>query len=257
MGFERSYPVGGQTYPRKVDAAIAGTLSGVAVSLSKFGNDLRLLAHLREVEEPFEEEQIGSSAMPYKRNPMRAERICAVARHVITLAQDPAATAAAQWLERTLDDSANRRLSIPDAYLSLDGALVLAENVASGLTVHHAVIRRHLEEHLPFMAMETLLMRATQAGGDRQALHERIRRHALAAAGRMKEGHESDLVARIAGDEAFSLDEAELERLLDPTRFVGRAPEQVDRFLDEWVAPLLGRLGAEADRLVGAPDVRV
>jgi len=257
MGFERSYPVGGQTYPRKVDAAIAGTLAGVAASLSKFGNDLRLLAHLREVEEPFEEEQIGSSAMPYKRNPMRAERICAVARHVITLAQDPVATAAAQWLERTLDDSANRRLSIPDAYLSLDGALVLAENVASGLTVHPAVVRRHLEEHLPFMAMETLLMRATEAGGDRQALHERIRRHALAAAGRMKEGHENDLVARIAGDEAFGLGEAELERLLDPARFVGRAPEQVDRFLDEWVDPLLGRLGAEADRLVGAPDVRV
>ncbi|MEX0842935.1 MAG: adenylosuccinate lyase, partial [Gemmatimonadota bacterium] len=175
LGFPRSYGVSGQTYPRKVDMGVLATLAGIGASLSKFGNDLRLLAHLREVEEPFEEEQIGSSAMPYKRNPMRAERICALARHVITLAQDPAHTAATQWLERTLDDSANRRLSIPDAFLTLDGTLTLAENVAGGLRVHPAVVRRNLEEHLPFMGMEALLMRAVQKGGDRQELHERIR----------------------------------------------------------------------------------
>ncbi len=208
MGFADQYGVSGQTYPRKVDQALQATLAGAAASISKFGHDLRLLAHLREVEEPFEAEQIGSSAMPYKRNPMRAERICALARHVITLAQDPAFTAATQWLERTLDDSANRRLSIPDAYLTLDGALVLVENVARGLVVHPAVVARNLEEHLPFMATETLLMHATAAGGDRQELHERIRRHAHAAAAEMKAGRPSDLVARIAGDNAFAMDAA-------------------------------------------------
>ncbi len=257
MGFDERYGVSGQTYPRKVDQAVLQTLAGVAASLSKFGNDLRLLAHLREVEEPFEEEQIGSSAMPYKRNPMRAERICALTRHVIVLAQDPAHTAATQWLERTLDDSANRRLSVPDAFLALDGALVLAENVAAGLTVHPAVIRRNLEEHLPFMGMETLLMQATAAGGDRQELHERIRRHALAAAGKMKEGLPSDLLDRVAADDAFGLDRGELEALLDPARFTGRAPEQVDAFLAEWVEPVVARLVAEAGAVVAPPEVRV
>jgi len=257
MGFSRSYPVSGQTYPRKVDQAVLATLAGIAASLSKQGNDLRLLAHLREVEEPFEEEQIGSSAMPYKRNPMRAERICALARHVITLSQDPAHTAATQWLERTLDDSANRRLSIPDAFLTLDGALVLAENVALGLQVHPAVVRSNLEEHLPFMAMETVLMHASQAGGDRQELHERIRRHSLAAAARMKEGEAGDLVERVADDDAFGLSRDELASLLDPSRFVGRAPQQVSRFLDEYVEPLLERLADEADELAAPPDVRV
>ncbi len=257
VGFARTYPVSGQTYPRKVDAAVVGTLAGTAASLSKFGNDLRLLAHLQEVEEPFEEEQIGSSAMPYKRNPMRAERICALARHVITLYQDPAVTAATQWLERTLDDSANRRLSIPDAFLTLDGALVLAENVARGLTVHPAVVARNLETHLPFMAMETVLMHAVEGGGDRQDLHERIRTHAFAAAKRIKGGEESDLVDRVVGDEAFGIDRETLEGLLRPERFVGRSPEQVDRFLDESVAPVLARLQQEADRIVGAPEVRV
>lgn len=257
MGFARTYGVSGQTYPRKVDAAIGSTLSGTAVSLSKFGNDLRLLAHLREIEEPFEAEQIGSSAMPYKRNPMRAERICALARHVITLSGDPAATAATQWLERTLDDSANRRLSIPDAFLTLDGALVLAENVASGLRAHPAIIQRNLETHLPFMAMETVLMLASEHGGDRQELHERIRRHALAASDRMKAGETNDLIARVAGDEAFAMSEADLRAILDPARFVGRAPEQVDTFLNDWVEPLLARLGEEADQLAGAPNVRV
>lgn len=257
MGFEESYPVSGQTYARKVDHQVQSTLAGVAVSASKLGHDLRLLAHLREVEEPFEAEQIGSSAMPYKRNPMRAERICALTRHVITLAQDPAVTAATQWLERTLDDSANRRLSIPDAFLSLDGALVLVENVAGGLHVNEPVVRRNLQEHLPFMATENILMDATARGGDRQELHERIRRHSMEAARRMKEeGAEADLLERIAADEAFGLSADDLDALVDPHRYVGRAPEQVGHFLAAWVAPVLARHGAAAER-VGEPEVRV
>ncbi len=258
MGFGERYGVTGQTYTRKVDAQILGTLANVASSASKMGNDLRLLAHLREVEEPFEEEQIGSSAMPYKRNPMRAERICAMARHVIVLAQDPLFTVATQWLERTLDDSANRRLSIPDSYLTLDGILVLVENVSSGLVVHPQVIGRNLEEHLPFMASEMILMRASAAGGDRQELHERIRQHAMAAAGRMKiEGGRADLLERIAGDDAFDMDLEQLVGIVDPARFVGRAPQQVDRFLVEWVEPALARLQAGANERLGEPDVRV
>ena len=250
MSFESTYAVTGQTYPRKVDFAVQASLAGVGASLSKMGNDWRILGHLREVEEPFESEQIGSSAMPYKRNPMRAERMCALARHVIVLAQDPAFTAATQWLERTLDDSANRRLSVPDAFLALDGCLVLAENVATGLIVNPEVVRRNLAEHLPFMATETILMQATSRGGDRQELHERIRKHSMAAAARMKEGGaQADLLARISGDEAFGLDEDELQALVDPVRFVGRAPEQVARFLDTTVAPVLERLSQEAQQL--------
>jgi len=242
MGFASTYPVSGQTYPRKVDYAVQATLAGVAASISKIGHDLRLLAHLREVEEPFESEQIGSSAMPYKRNPMRSERMCALARHVIVLAQDPAFTAATQWLERTLDDSANRRISIPDAFLALDGCLVLLENVAAGLIVNSQVVRRNLAEHLPFMATETILMHATSRGGDRQALHERIRRHSMAAARGMKEeGADADLLERIAEDEAFGLDAEELSAMIDPTRFVGRAPIQVHRFLEREVDPVLSR----------------
>lgn len=247
MGFEADYPVSGQTYPRKVDYQVQATLAGVATSVSKMGHDLRLLAHLREVEEPFEEEQIGSSAMPYKRNPMRAERICALARHVIVLAQDPAFTAATQWLERTLDDSANRRLSVPDAFLALDGCLVLLENVAGGLIVNREVVRRNLAEHLPFMATETILMHATSRGGDRQHLHERIRQHSMAAAKRIKEeAAEVDLLERIASDEAFGLTQIDLDALVDPRRFVGRAPEQVARFLDDHVAPALAEQAARA-----------
>ena len=258
MGFTERFGVTGQTYTRKVDAQILGALAGVAASASKMGNDLRLLAHLREVEEPFEEEQIGSSAMPYKRNPMRAERICAMARHVIALAQDPLYTAATQWLERTLDDSANRRLSIPDAFLALDGILVLVENVSSGLVVNPGVIRRNLEVHLPFMAAETILMHASSAGGDRQELHERIRRHSMGAAGRMKdEGAEADLLERIAADDAFGMTLEDLKKIADPSRFVGRAPEQVDRFLADWVQPALARLEAGANERLGEPDVRV
>jgi adenylosuccinate lyase len=257
LGFPASYGVSGQTYPRKVDFALQATLAGTAASVSKMGHDLRLLAHLREVEEPWEKEQIGSSAMPYKRNPMRAERICALARHVITLAQDPAFTAATQWLERTLDDSANRRLSIPDAYLALDGALVLVENVSRGLIVNPAVVARNLDEHLPFMATETILMHATAAGGDRQELHERIRQHAHAAAREMKDGRPSDLVERIAGDQAFGMDRDAILSLMDAGRFVGRAPEQVDRFLTAWVDPVLSSHAESAHALLGEPDVRV
>jgi len=256
MGFERSYPVSGQTYPRKVDYAVQASLAGVAASVSKIGHDLRLLANLREVEEPFEEEQIGSSAMPYKRNPMRAERICALARHVIVLAQDPAFTAATQWLERTLDDSANRRVSMPDAFLALDGCLVLLENVARGLVVNPRVVERNLAEHLPFMATETILMHAVTRGGDRQDLHERIRRHAMAAARRMKDGEDGDFLERIAGDDGFGLSMEEMTKLLDPMRFVGRAPEQVARFLQLHVAPVLERLEPEA-REVAEPVVHV
>ena len=257
MGFGAAYPVSGQTYPRKVDFAVQATLAGVAASASKIGHDLRLLAHLREVEEPFEAEQVGSSAMPYKRNPMRAERICALARHVIVLAQDPAFTAATQWLERTLDDSANRRLSIPDAFLALDGCLLLLENVTGGLTVNPGVIRKNLAEHLPFMAAETILMHATSHGGDRQELHERLRRHSLAAAARMKEeGAAADLLQRIAEDEAFGLGREELATLVDPERFVGRAPEQVARFLDDDVDPVLEAL-AESTRTLGDSELNV
>ncbi|HSW31110.1 MAG TPA: adenylosuccinate lyase [Longimicrobiales bacterium] len=253
MGFEASYPVSGQTYTRKVDYAVQATLAGIAASASKMGHDLRLLAHLREVEEPFESEQIGSSAMPYKRNPMRAERICALARHVIVLAQDPAFTAATQWLERTLDDSANRRLSIPDAFLSLDGTLMLVENVSRGLVVNPQVVRRNLAEHLPFMATETILMHATARGGDRQQLHERIRQHSMAAARRMKdEGAPADLLERIASDPAFGFSPSELDALVDPRRFVGRAPEQVLRFLEEWVVPVLARHQARSGRIAEA-----
>ena len=241
MGFESTYPVSGQTYSRKVDFQVQSTLAGIAASVSKLGHDLRLLAHLREVEEPFEDEQIGSSAMPYKRNPMRAERMCALARHVIVLAQDPAFTAATQWLERTLDDSANRRLSIPDAFLATDGCLVLLENVAAGLVVNPEVIRKNLAEHLPFMATETILMHAVARGGDRQRLHERIRRHSLEAAQRMKEGAAVDLLERIASDEAFGLSQDDLATLADPRRFVGRAPEQVAAFLERHVSPILSR----------------
>ena len=257
MGFESTYPVSGQTYARKVDYAVQATLAGVAASVSKIGHDLRLLAHLREVEEPFEAEQIGSSAMPYKRNPMRAERMCALARHVIVLSQDPAFTAATQWLERTLDDSANRRLSVPDAFLALDGCLLLLENVAGGLIVNPQVVKRNLAEHLPFMATETILMHATSRGGDRQELHERIRQHSMAAAGRMKdEGADADLLERIADDEAFGLREGELADMVDPRRFVGRAPEQVTRFLEREVEPVLERQRGQAVNL-DSPELHV
>ncbi len=240
MGLGRLYGVTGQTYTRKSDYAFLAALAGIAASASKFANDLRLLQHLREVEEPFEKEQIGSSAMAYKRNPMRSERINALARHVIVLSLDPALTAAAQWLERTLDDSANRRIAIPEACLATDAVLILLQNIASGLVVRPAVIRRRLEEELPFLATEAILMRAVRRGGDRQALHERIRTHAVAAANLMKDGGAAnDLIDRIAGDASFGLDRADITGALDPVRHIGRAPEQVDAFLSEHVQPIL------------------
>jgi adenylosuccinate lyase len=240
MGFDRLYAVTGQTYPRKVDYACLASLAGVAASTSKFAHDVRLLQHLKEVEEPFEDEQIGSSAMAYKRNPMRTERITALARHVIALSINPAFTAATQWLERTLDDSANRRIAIPEAYLGVDAILLLTHNVSAGLVVRPAVIRRHLSDELPFMATETILMHAVRRGGDRQSLHERIRRHSIAAAERVKEyGEANDLVDRIAGDSAFGMSRDDIERMLDPARFTGRAAEQVDLFLRNDVEPAL------------------
>ncbi len=242
MGFDRLFAVTGQIYPRKVDQAYLATLGGIAASASRFAHDIRLLQHLREVEEPFARDQIGSSAMAYKRNPMRSERINALARHVLTLTLDPAFTAASQWLERTLDDSANRRIAVPEAYLAVDAILILQHNVAAGLVVRPAVIRRRLAEELPFLATEAILMRAVRKGGDRQDLHERIRQHAVAAAERMKEGDGiNDLVERIAVDAAFGLDRTEIDQALDPARHVGRAPGQVDAFLDQHIVPLLER----------------
>ena len=254
LGFDGAYPVTGQTYPRKVDQALLATLAGVAASASKMAHDIRLLSHLREVEEPFEKEQVGSSAMPYKRNPMRSERICAVARHVIALAADPAQTAATQWLERTLDDSANKRLAIPDAYMATDALLVLAENVASGLRVNAGVVRANLAVHLPFMVMESVMMDAAASGTDRQEAHERIRRHTLEAARRMTEGAEGDLFARIAADDTLGVSASELEEMARPEELVGRAPEQVDDFLARHVAPVLAR---HRDAAPQASEVRV
>ncbi len=242
LGFEECYPVTGQTYPRKVDQAMLATLAGVAASASKMAHDIRLLSHLRELEEPFEKDQVGSSAMPYKRNPMRSERICAVARHVIALAADPAHTAATQWLERTLDDSANKRLAIPDAYMATDAILVLAANVAGGLRVNEGVVAANLAVHLPFMAMEGAMMGAAAgAGGDRQDAHERIRRHALEAAARMNEGEEGGLFERIAGDGGLGVSVEELEAMARPEGLVGRAVAQVERFLADEVGPVLER----------------
>ncbi|HSJ24339.1 MAG TPA: adenylosuccinate lyase [Longimicrobiales bacterium] len=253
MGFDRLYAVTGQTYTRKTDYAYLCTLAGLATSASKFAHDIRLLQHLKEVEEPFEKEQIGSSAMAYKRNPMRTERITAIARHVITLTMNPAFTAATQWMERTLDDSANRRIAIPEAYLGTDAILLLMHNVSAGLVVRPAVIRRHLDEELPFMATETILMHAVRRGGDRQDLHERIRQHSIAAAEGVKErGERNDLVDRIAGDDAFGMSRADIDGMLDPARFTGRSAEQVDIFLRNEVEPVLAGATAAED----VPELR-
>ncbi|QDU88175.1 Adenylosuccinate lyase [Pirellulimonas nuda] len=253
MGFERTYAVTGQTYPRKVDAQVLDTLSGVAASAHKAATDIRLLAHRKEMEEPFEAEQIGSSAMAYKRNPMRCERICGVARFVMSLAGNGAATHATQWMERTLDDSANRRLTLPQAFLGVDAVLRIYHNVASGLVVYPQVIAKHLREELPFMATENILMVAVQAGGDRQELHEHIRQHSQAAAGRVKqEGAVSDLMERLAADPAFA--GVDLEAALDPAKLVGRAPEQVDEFLRDVAGPIRQRY---ADEISGAEELAV
>ncbi|HEX5135349.1 MAG TPA: adenylosuccinate lyase [Planctomycetota bacterium] len=254
-GFPRSVGVSGQTISRKQDARVAAALSGVAQSAAKFGNDLRLLQHMGEIEEPFEASQIGSSAMPYKRNPMRAERICGVARFAIAAAQNPAYTAATQWFERTLDDSSNRRLAVPELLLATDGILQLVVNVAGGLVVHPKVIERNLRRELPFLVTETVLMEAVRAGGDRQDLHEKIRVHARAAADRLKEGAPgNDLFERLGKDPAFAKVKELLRDDADPRRYVGRAPEQVEEFLRAEVDPVLE---ARADLLGGVGEVSV
>ena len=237
LGFATSFAVTGQTYTRKIDSQVLDALSGIAQSAHKMGSDLRLLASRKEIEEPFEADQIGSSAMAYKRNPMRSERVCGLARFVISLQSSAANTAAVQWMERTLDDSANRRLVIPQAFLAIDAILILLENVAAGLIVYPQVIAKSLREELPFMASENLLMAAVQAGGDRQDLHERIRRHSQDAARAVKqEGRENDLLRRLAADPAFA--KVNVSATLDPSHFVGRAPEQVAEFLADVVEPI-------------------
>ena len=240
VGMEKCFAVSGQTYPRKLDSRVLGALSGIAQSAYKFAQDLRLLQSFREVEEPFEKGQIGSSAMAYKRNPMRSERICALARHVMALTQDAQMTAATQWFERTLDDSANRRLSLPEAFLATDAVLELYANIASGMVVYPAMIGKRVMENLPFMATEAILMEGVRLGGDRQALHERIRVHSQAAAARMKqEGKESDLMERIAADPAFPMDHEHLTKLLAPENYTGRAAEQTANFVKNEVDPAL------------------
>ena len=247
MGMPRTYAVTGQTYPRKVDAQILSALSGIAQSAHKASTDLRLLQSRREVEEPIEKDQIGSSAMPYKRNPMRAERISALARFVLSLESSPAHTAATQWMERTLDDSANRRLVLPQAFLAVDALLGLYANVAGGLEVHPRVVARYLNEELPFMATENILMSAVATGGDRQELHERIRRHSRAAAARMKEeGAANDLIDRLRSDPAFA--GVDFDNVLDPSQFVGRAPQQVDQFVHDVVEPIRQRYAEALER---------
>lgn len=242
MDFPGCVPVSGQTYSRKVDAYFLSCLSGFAQSAYKFANDLRILQSFEEIEEPFEKSQIGSSAMPYKRNPMRCERICALARYVISDTINPAVTAATQWFERTLDDSANKRISVAEAFLAVDAILNLYINVTGGLVVYPRVIRRRVMEKLPFMATENIMMRAVKAGGDRQTLHEALRVHSQAAAARVKlDGGENDLVSRIAADPLFHITEEEILEVLDPALYTGRAPSQTEEFLDGVVAPLLAR----------------
>jgi adenylosuccinate lyase len=239
IGFKTSIPVSGQTYSRKLDAQVLGAVAGAASSAMKFSGDLRVLQSVGEIEEPFESEQIGSSAMAYKRNPMRCERIASLARFVITLEPNANLTHGVQFFERTLDDSANRRLVIPESFLATDAILVLMENVVSGLEVHPARIRRRLEEELPFMATEELIVRAVRAGGDRQVAHERIRQHSIEAARALKNGApRNDMLDRLAQDPAFGVSVSDMESALDPSRFIGRSAEQVDEVLD-LIAPLI------------------
>ena len=242
MGFSGTVPVSGQTYSRKVDAAVLATLSGIAQSASKFATDMRLLCHLKEIEEPFEAKQIGSSAMPYKRNPMRCERICALARYVMVDAMNPVMTASSQWFERTLDDSANKRISIPEAFLAVDAILNIYANVASGLVVHEKVIERHIMEELPFMASENIMMDAVKRGGNRQELHERIRQLSLEAGKNVKDcGLRNNLLDLIAEDPLFDMTKEELTAHMAPEKYIGRCPEQVSEFLQSEVQPVLAR----------------
>ena len=255
MGFTASLPVSGQTYTRKLDAQVLSVVAGIASSAMKFSGDIRMLQSVGEIEEPFEAEQIGSSAMAYKRNPMRSERISSLARFVITLEPNANLTHGLQYFERTLDDSANRRLVIPESFLATDAILILMENVACGLEVHPARIRRRLADELPFMATEALIVRAVRAGVDRQVAHERIRQHSIAAARAIKDGAaRNDLLDRLAVDPEFGVPVTDLEAALDPASFIGRAPQQVDEFLEEVVAPLLA--GAPSESAPGA-EVRV
>ena len=240
MGFEACYPVSGQTYSRKVDTRVMNVLAGIAASAHKFSNDIRLLQHLKEVEEPFEKTQIGSSAMAYKRNPMRSERIASLSRYVMVDALNPAITSATQWFERTLDDSANKRLSVPEGFLAIDGILDLCLNVVDGLVVYPKVIEKRLMSELPFMATENITMDAVKAGGDRQELHERIRELSMEAGRNVKEkGLDNNLLELIAQDDAFNLSLEDLQKTMDPSKYVGRSPEQVDAFLKNVIAPIL------------------
>ena len=240
MGFKQCYPVSGQTYSRKVDTRVVNILAGIAASAHKFSNDIRLLQHLKEVEEPFEKSQIGSSAMAYKRNPMRSERIASLSRFVMVDAMNPAITSATQWFERTLDDSANKRLSVPEGFLAIDGILDLCLNVVDGLVVYPKVIEKRLRSELPFMATENIMMDAVKAGGDRQELHERIRELSMEAGKTVKvEGKDNNLLELIAADPAFNLTLEELEKTMDPAKYTGRASVQVDAFLKNVINPML------------------
>nr|WP_191384605.1 adenylosuccinate lyase [uncultured Lachnoclostridium sp.] len=252
MGFEACYPVSGQTYSRKVDTRVLNVLAGIAASAHKMSNDIRLLQHLKEVEEPFEKNQIGSSAMAYKRNPMRSERIASLSRYVMVDALNPAVTSATQWFERTLDDSANKRLSVPEGFLAIDGILDLCLNVVDGLVVYPKVIEKHLMAELPFMATENIMMDAVKAGGDRQELHERIRELSMEAGKNVKEkGLENNLLELIAADPAFGLSPDELKKTMDPAKYTGRASVQVDKYLADVVRPMLEKnrelLGVKAE----------
>jgi adenylosuccinate lyase len=240
MGFSDCFPVSGQTYSRKVDTRVVNVLSGIAASAHKFSNDIRLLQHLKEIEEPFEKNQIGSSAMAYKRNPMRSERIASLARYVMVDTMNPAITSATQWFERTLDDSANKRLSVPEAFLAIDGILDLYLNVVDGLVVYPKVIEKRLMSELPFMATENIMMDAVKAGGDRQELHEKIRTLSMEAGKNVKElGLDNNLLELIAADSAFNMTLEELKKTMDPAKYVGRAPEQVEEFIFEVIKPIL------------------
>lgn len=240
MGFKECYPVSGQTYSRKVDTRVANILAGIAASAHKMSNDIRLLQHLKEVEEPFEKSQIGSSAMAYKRNPMRSERIASLSRYVMVDALNPAITSATQWFERTLDDSANKRLSIPEGFLAIDGILDLCLNVVDGLVVYPKLIEKHMMAELPFMATENIMMDAVKAGGDRQELHERIRELSMEAGKTVKvEGKDNNLLELIAADPAFNLSLEDLQRSMDPKKYIGRAKEQTERFVNTVVQPIL------------------
>ena len=244
FGFDQCFPVCGQTYPRKVDSRILNCLSAIAQSCYRMANDIRLLQHDRQVEEPFEKNQIGSSAMAYKRNPMRSERICSLSRYLMADAMNAPLTASVQWLERTLDDSANRRISMPEGFLCADAVLRLSQNVTDGLHVNEKVVDRTVREYLPFIATENLMMEGVKRGGDRQELHERIRTCSMAATARMKEGESCDLLARLAAEPAFGMTESEMESVLDPALYTGRCAEQVEAFLRQ-VEPLLADASRE------------